>query len=557
VLLIVCTNVANLLLTRATARQNDIATRRSLGATRSRIARQVLTESLVLAAFGGVGGILLAYGGVALLKTAAVIDLPSRFQSGGATILPRLDEVAVDPAVLAVVAVLALVSGLVFGAAPALRLARLETAPGARAATEGRQSRHSSRVLATAQVAFALMLLVAASLLLNSFVKLAAVDPGFDGENVLTVDLVPPDSYGPPQQIETASTVVERLRSNPLVTAAGFTSSPPLSRRILIGYAFTPPGWTLEDLNEIENALPPEERTQLRLASPGYLRALGARLLHGRWVDERNAPAGTLEVLVTRSYVRRHFREENPVGVTLQSPFAPATIVGVLDDLHMRALDADPESIVFADPAQLLAAEVAVRPDAVRAGATFLQTLSTDGSIAFAVRTRGDPLALAAELQAIGRDIDAALVVDNAIPMDDVLFGLTTRPRFYALLLGIFGAVAAAIAVIGVYGVLAYSVGRRTRELGVRMALGAESASVLRLVMREGVLMIAIGVGLGLVGAAAATRYLEGMLFGLGTLDAATYVAAAAGFAAIALLASYVPARHATRIDPLAALRHE
>ena len=153
VLLIVCTNVANLLLAHATARQNDIATRRSLGATRWRIARQVLTESLILATFGGAGGILLAYGGVALLKTAAVIDLSSRFQNGGATILPRLDEVAVDPAAFAGAAVLALVSGLMFGAAPAVRLARLEVAPGARAATEGRESRRSGRVLATAQVA--------------------------------------------------------------------------------------------------------------------------------------------------------------------------------------------------------------------------------------------------------------------------------------------------------------------------------------------------------------------------------------------------------------------
>jgi putative ABC transport system permease protein len=557
VLLIVCTNVANLLLVRGTRRQQEIAVRRSLGATRGRIAQQVLTESVALAMLGGIAGAALAYGGVELLKAAATSGLPDRFARAlGPTILPRLDEISIDPVALGFVAALSLATGALFGLLPALKLSRFGEA--GHSPSSQPSAVRETRVghgLATAQLALAMTLLVGAGLLLNSFFKLASVDAGFDPRSVLSFELVIPGNYTPEQKLAVSEELVARLDANPLVSSVGFTDSPPLQRAVLLASGWVPEGMTEAEMRAEEAGGSMEQQTQSRRASSGYLRALGARLVAGRWADEPG-PSAAMSVIVSRPYADRYFAARSPIGATIQTRLGPLTIVGVVDDIHLRGLDAEPERIVFADPGEELAAQRAQqRGPTPLADQIFLTMFS--GSVAFAARTAGEPLAIAPEIRALVRQIDPALAVDNLLPLEQVLSGVTTRPRFYALLLGTFGAIAAFIAVIGIYGVLAYLVGQRTKEIGIRMALGAERGTVLALVLRQGAAMVAVGVTLGLAGAVALTRSLEGMLFGLTTLDPATYVVVAAAFAAVALFASYLPARRATAIDPLGALRHE
>jgi putative ABC transport system permease protein len=558
VLLIVCTNVANLMLVRGTRRQHEIAVRRSLGATPGRIARQVLTESVVLAVLGGIAGAALAYAGVELLKAAATSDLPLRFARAlGPTILPRIEEIAVDPVVLAFVAALSVATGALFGSLPAIRLSRFGE-PGRGPSTQTTAAVREMRVgraLATVQLALAMTLLVGAGLLLNSFFKLASVDAGFDPRGVLHFELVIPGDYTPEQKLAVSEELVARLGSYPAVSSVGFTDSPPLQRAVLLASGWVPEGRTAAEVRAEEAGLTMEQQTQSRRASGGYLRALGARLLAGRWPDEPGVSVA-LRGVVSRPYAQHYFAERNPVGATIQTGLGPVTIVGVVDDIHLRGLDAEPERIVFVDPRDELAAQRAQQRGPTPLADRIFLTMFT-GSVAFAARTRGEPRALATDVRALVRQIDPALAVDNLMPLEQVLSGITTRPRFYAMLLGTFGAIAAFIAVIGIYGVLAYVVGQRTKEIGIRMALGAERDAVLKLVLRQGAAMVAIGVAAGLAGAIALTRTLEGMLFGLTTLDPATYTVVAAAFASVALFASYLPARRATRVDPLVALRYE
>jgi len=561
VLVIVCTNVANLLLVRGTRRQQEIAIRRSLGATRGRIVRQVLAESFMLAAFAALAGTALAYGGVALLKSAAVGYVPQRLL-GGAAILPRIDEISIDPAVLAFAGGLSLATGALFGVLPALRLSRFGER-GHNAAAQLSAAAGNTRVghvLAIVQLTFAMTLLIGAGLLLHSFLRLAAVDPGFDARGVLTFELVVPGDSTAERKLEVAEALAARLSANPQVSSAGFTDIPPLTPGIVIvgpAATFVPEGTTEAELREEQSTQTMFQGTQSRNVSVGYLEALGARLVDGRWFEEQ--PGAALSVLVSRPYAQRYFPGGGAVGSTLSAgpDFGTATIVGVVDDFHLGGLDTEAERVVFTEPRQMLTAQRTAqqRPPPPAADRMFL-TIGGSG-IAFAARTTGDPLSIVADLRAIARDIDPALAIDAVVPMEQVLSGITTRPRFYAVLLSVFGAVAGFIAVIGVYGVLAYVVGQRTKEIGIRMALGAQRSAVLRLVVRRGVAMITVGIAAGVLGAVGLTRYLEGMLYGITTLDAATYAAVAAGFAAVALFASYVPARRATAIDPLVALRHE
>jgi len=557
VLLIVCTNVANLLLVRGTQRQHEIAIRRSLGATRGRIVRLVLAESLTLAAVAGLLGAGLAMGAVQWLKATAIVDLPRKFQVGAA-ILPRAAEIAIDPSVLFFVGGLVVVTGALFGVLPALRLSRFgESGHNAAAQLSAAGNTRLGHALATVQLAFAMTLLIGAGLLLNSFLKLAAVDPGFDARSLLTFELVTPANATAERKLEIAEALAARLRADPRVTEVGFVDLPTLrgpGRWLMAN--FVPQGMTAADVQAAEQALPFLQRSGTRTVSAGYLRALGARLVDGAWLPDRPSPAD-FAVLVSRPYAERYFPGRRAVGATLTTAAgAPAaagrtaTIVGVVDDIHLGTLDGAPESVVFMAAAQALPAERSPLFDRL--------FLTAGGSgITFAARIDGDPLAIVPDLRAIARDIDPALAVDYAIPMEAVLSGVTTRPRFYASLLSAFGAIAGFVAVIGIYGVLAYVVSQRTREIGVRMALGAQRANVLKLVLRRGVTMITIGVTAGVLGAFGLTRYLTSMLYGITALDATTYVVVAGAFAAVALLASYLPARRATRVDPVTVLRYE
>jgi predicted permease len=508
-------------------------------------------ESLLLATVAGVLGTVLAFAAVELLKTTAIVDLPRRFRFG-TTILPRAEEMAIDPTVLMFVGGLTIVTGALFGMLPALRLSRFGQT-GHLAAAQLSAIASNTRlghVLATVQLAFAMTLLIGAGLLVNSFIKLTAVDAGFDARGVLGFDVVVPGTTTAERRLEVAQALDARLREHPRVTAAGFSDRPPLTPGFWITATFVPEGMTAAEAREAENALPQMERPQTRSVSSGYLRALGARLVEGDWLEDTPSPAD-FTVLVSRPYAQRYFPGRSAVGATLSSGAGTATIVGVVDDIHLSSLQGPPESVVYMEPSQSLAAQ---RAHWRGIDQVFL---TIGGGISFAVRTDADPFAIVAHLRSIVRDIDPTLAVDSVIPMEAVLAGTTTRPRFYASLLSAFGAIAGFVAIIGIYGVLAYLVSQRTREIGIRMALGAQGSSVLRLVLRRGFTMVAIGIAAGVLGAAGLTRYLAGMLYGISELDAPTYVAVAAAFAAVALLACYMPARRATRIDPLAALRQD
>jgi putative ABC transport system permease protein len=561
-LALVCTNVANLLLVRGTRRQQEIAIRRSLGATRGRIMRQVLTESLVLAGFAAITAVVFAFAGVGLLKATATAYVNRRF-AGAPPVLPRLDEIAIDPTVLAFVIVLAIVTGVLFGLLPALRLSKYGEhghASQSQLSTLARNSR-LGHVLATVQLACAMGLLIGAGLLVNSFLKLTGISPGIDPQGVLSFELVVPGDSTAERKLEVAETLVARLESDSRVTSAGFADIPPLVPGIILfSMGFVPEGMTQAELNEEQRTQGPNERAQTRQVSPGYLRAMGARLVAGNWLDERTdtGPA----ILVTRPYAEHYFPEGNAVGATMTSGANVATIAGVVDDIHLGRLEGEPERAVFLDPRQQLAVARRAPPGPPGrpgpAGQIDRFFLTVGGSsIPFAARTTGDPLAIMADLRAIVRDIDPRLAVDAAVPMERIVSSLTTRPRFYAAVLSAFGVIAGFIAVIGLYGVLSYVVGQRTKEIGVRMALGAQRATVLKLVLRQGAVVVAIGVVAGVAGAAALTRYLEGTLYGVTALDITTFAVVAAAFATVAMVAAYLPARRATAINPLVALRHD
>ena len=572
VLLLVCTNVANLLLARGTRRYEEFAVRRALGATRGRIVTQVMTESLLLALFGWATGMAFAYVGVAAVKATSAADLPERFAQGlGPAVLPRLDEISIDMAAFGFAAVLSVAAAIVFGLWPALRLARTG---GLRSHTPvAVRNARAGHALGTVQLALAMTLLVAAGLLLHSFVGVARVETGFDPQRTLSFEVVMPGEYGGERRIAAAEQLVARLRAHPQVTSVGFTSAPPLQPGLnlpggvpvlppsaSIGVSFAPQGTSAEARNEEEDRARGALRTQTRFVSSGYLQALGVRLVEGRWFTGDETPAASMTVLVSRRFAQRYFPAGDAIGstISMERPFGTLTIVGVVEDMRLRGLDAPPDRAIFIEPQQLVqTVQAAGRAQSSFARDPYIFFTMRFASIAFALRSTGDPLELADEVRAAAREVDAAIAVEHVMLAQDIISGITARPRFYALVLGVFGAIAGLIAVIGIYGVFSYFVAQRTKEIGIRMALGAQRAAVRRLVLRQGAAMTAIGVCVGVAGAAGLSRYLEGMLVEVATLDAATYAAVAAAFAAVAMLAVYLPARRATAVDPLVALRHE
>jgi predicted permease len=562
VLLIVCANVANLLLARSMARQREIAVRRALGASRGRIIRQVLTESVVLSLAGGAAGIALAYGGVRLVRTLATVDLPRIFLPAGSNLLPRLDEVAINPAILTFALGISVVAGLVFGLVPALHVSRVDNAHwlpasvvlGSIGATPRTRS-GVTRLLVVGQLVLATTLLVGAGLLVRSFVKLSNVESGLDPTNVLTFQLVLPQEYGGSRRLALTEDLVSRLRALPQVETAGVTNSPPLRAVRLYFGSFIPSGVTPQDM--AQDPLRPEAR----VVSADYLRAMGVRLLDGRWFNDREANPAPV-VIVNRALAARYYGGKSPVGTFLRAGTGPGAssleVVGMVDDVRQRGLDDEPRPMVFRhwpDLRRILndlagAPPPGGPPLSVRENAML-------GSLSFAVRVKGDPTAILSDVRAVARQLDRSAAVDGFATLEHLMSESIARPRFYAVLLGIFAGIAGMRAAVGIYGVLAYSVTQRTREIGIRMALGAQRREVLALVLREGFVLTAIGVAIGLAGAAGVTRYLRGMLFGLTPLDPSTYAAVAVAFAAVATLASYMPARRATKVDPLIALRYE
>jgi putative ABC transport system permease protein len=553
VLLIVCGNVANLLLARGRTRQREIAVRTAIGASRARIVHQILTECLVLAAAGGTLGAAAGAAGVALVKSLAAVDAPGIFRLGfGTSILPRGHEVGVDPKLFAIAFGIAAITCVVFGVLPALHMSRASSlhAMGSRGAGSGRRESRIRAALVVGQLAMATVLLVGAGLLLHSFVKLSTVERGYDPSNVLAFQLVLPPNYSIARKTDTVDEILMRLRAIPDVEAAGFSRA-----GILIGEAitigtFVPPGRTVDEMRA--NSM----RPLIRAVSAGYLTAVGARLLDGREFQAADATAPVPPIVITRTVARQFFGVASPVGQLVdwhvgKGPASPMHVVGVVDDVRNTSPDRAANPEVFVEYRHLLALQQQWGDSLQR------QEQLAIGFLSFAVRSRGNPAATAPAAVKIVRAVDSNVGIDAMIPMDRLVASSVARPRFYSVLLGVFAGVAGMLAAIGIYGVLAYAVVERTQEIGIRMALGAQRSNVLALVLRRGAILTTIGIALGLLGAGATTRMLQSMLFGVAPLDRTTFVAVSLMFAAVATLASYVPARRATRVDPMIALRRD
>jgi len=514
VLLIACANLANLTLAHIAGRQKELVVRTALGASRFRIMRQVLGESAALSIAGC---------GLGLLFSSRLVKALIGLYPGK---LPRLDSLGLSPLVLLFSILLAVVTGLLAGFLPAWRFSRADFLEGLK---DGGALSHRSRrgslvraALIAAQVAATFVLLIGAGLLLRSFLLLRAVDPGYRPQHLLTAQIVLPDkTYGKKeQQVAFADRFLERVRALPGVESAAVTNSLPLAYNFLLGVSFSIDGIT------------PEKIVYCNAITSDYFRTMGISLQAGRSFEPADALRGV--TIVNQAFARKYFGDQNPMGRTLHFGKARATIVGIAPDVKNRELDARPDEEIYLPYAQM--------PN------VFLD---------IAVRTSSDPAALVNAVRGELRAIDPDQPLSRVLTMEKILDDGVAPRRFEAVLLGTLAALAFVLALAGIYGVISYSVSLGTREIGIRMALGAQRIEVLRLVMRRGLLPVLAGVAIGTAASFAATRALESWLYGIGAMDALTYAAVALTLLAVSLLAAYVPARRATAIDPLAALRYE
>ncbi|HLM55515.1 MAG TPA: ABC transporter permease, partial [Pyrinomonadaceae bacterium] len=520
VLLIACANVANLMLARSAARQKEMAVRAALGAGRLRLVRQLLTESLLLAAAGGAAGLLFAYWGSDLLAAL------------GGSGLPRGARVGVDGRVLAFTCATTLLTGLAFGFVPAWAGAKLGVQgilkEGGRGATGRRAGR---RLLVVTEIACALMLLIGAGLLIKSFMRLQAVEPGFDPSGVLTMQFSLPDArYSEPQQVAAFyGQLVERVRALPGVGAAGAVSRLPLAGdRSTMGLAVEGRPVVSGQYDEVH----------FRAVTPDYLRTLGVPLRAGRELEERDGPEAPQVVLVNETTARKHWPGADAVGRRVklgpnaQGPWV--TVVGVVGDVRNFGLESEARPEVYAPHRQ-----------------------SPQGRMRLVLRTGGDPLGLVPAVRSAVRSLDPELPFSQVTTMEELLARSVAQRRLSTLLLGGFAGTALLLAALGIYGVMAYSVTQRAREIGIRMALGARGGDVVRMVLRQGMALALAGVACGMAAGLVAARLMRGLLYGVSAVDPLTFFGMAGVLTCVALLACYVPARRATKIDPLIALRAE
>ena len=526
VLLIACANVANLLLARAAVRQKEIAVRVALGARRWRLIRQFLTESVLLSTVGGLVGLAIAYGGLVLLRAF----IPEN--------ISQAREISMDLKVLGFTFLVSVATGVIFGLAPAIQAARfnqIETLKeGGRDAATGGGGKRLRGLLVTAEVAISLVLLIGAGLLINSFLRLRNVDPGFRADNLLTMRIVlPKPRY---EQFERRSAfytdLVQRVQSLAGVRSAAITTNLPLYRQ----------GNSISISIEGQPAPPPgQERIVVtRIISPGYFDTMSIPLLRGRNVTEQDTETTPNVVVISETMARRYWPGEDAVGKRIAagrvtSPEDWIQVVGVVKDVRQFELNAEPKPQMYLSYRQ----------------AGFFEPRD------LVVKTDVDPSSLAATVRKAVWEIDKDQPVSNIQTMEEILADSIARQRFSMLLLAIFAGVALVLAGVGIYGVMSYSVAQRTHEIGIRMALGAQTGAVLKLAVGYGMKLVIAGIVIGLIAAFALTRVMATLLFGVTATDPTTFTLISVLLIAVAAVASYVPARRATRVNPIIALRYE
>lgn len=526
VLLIACANVANLLLSLATSREKEIAVRAALGARRSRIVRQLLTESLLLALLGSALGLGFAWLGIKALMLIAPKDLVS-FQSVSLNVTVLLWTLGVS-----------ILTGIIFGLAPALHISRLNLNDslkdgGKSESGQASGSRKLRSALVVSEIALAVVLLASAGLLIRSFIRLQQVDRGFNTDNVLTMVVRLPDAKyrDDPQVVAFFNQALEKIRQLPSVRSAGMVNFLPLYGGLgsntgfkILGQPEPPPGQG--------------PSTDVRVVDSEYFPAMGIPLLRGRNFTNVELREPRQKILINEALARTYFASEDPIGQRLDVAMfekpTPAEIIGVVGNVRYDSLvDESPPAVYFP------------HPDLAYSFMTLV------------VRTDGEPAAIAPAIQREIRTLDPNQPVSDVRTMNQVMSEWVGRSRFNTLLLGLFAGLATLLSTVGIFGVMNYSVALRTRELGLRLAVGAQPRQVLLLVLKQGLVLTIAGVVLGLAAAFALTRLLSGLLFGVGAVDATTFATISLLLIVVSLLACYLPARRAMRIDPLTALRYE
>lgn len=521
VLLIACANVANLLLSRAASRQKELAVRAALGAGRIRLVRQMLTESVLLALVGGIVGVLLAYWGTHLLVAF------------GPDNIPRLSEIRIDPRVLVFTLAVSLLTGMLFGLVPAVQASRPDLNDALKEGTRGSTGGRSGTLrnaFVVAQVSLALVLLIGAGLMIRSFMRLQSVNTGFQPANVLTMRAQLPGKKYPEkhQIVDFFKQAQERIATIAGVQAVGAISYLPLT------------GLASRDSFKLPGQPPfpagHEPGVEVRVVTPSYFQAMGIPLLKGRLLNDRDVKEARV-LLINETMAKRYFPNVDPVGKQLEIMWdgsGPDEIVGVVGDVREGALNKEPEPAIYWSHAR-----------------------ETYSGMTLVIRANGDASRLALAVQKEIRALDPEQPVADVRTMQQVIARSIARPRFNTLLLAIFAGVALVLASVGLYGVMSYSATQRIHEVGIRMALGATRADIMRLVVGNGMLLTLVGIAIGIAASWGLTRLMQSFLFGIGTTDAVTFLGVSTLLVGVALIANYIPARKATRVNPVIALRYE
>lgn len=519
VVLIVCANVANLLLVRASVREKEVAIRTALGAGRHRLVLQMLAESLVLSITGGALGLLMAYVAIPTIRTL----------SAGS--IPRVADVAIDGTVLGFALFASVMTGIIFGLVPAWQVSRGGT--GAVLKEGGRSSvgsggRRMRNGLLVAEVALSLILLVGAALLLRSFSNLTDVDPGFDPDGVLAFQISLSDSYDDPAKVLSYyGRLTDRLGVVPSVTSTAAVQTMPMRGSYTLSVT-------------IHGQPPPkpgeEPSASYRAVTPGYFSTLRIPLQRGRGFTAQDTPASTMVAIVDQAFVSRHYPGEDPIGrkIDIGNGTDNAEIVGVVGTVHYSGLDSTPTPTMYVPASQ-----------------------DVFNTMWVMVRTDGEPMALANTVRQVVRDLDGNQPASSMTPLADVITESVAQQRFSMLLILLFGLIALFLSAVGLYGVVAYMVSLRTREIGLRMAIGAMPSDVMKMIIGSGMKLAAVGVVLGVAGALSLSQLVEAMLFNVEPSDPASYAATAGLLLVVAALACYIPARRAMRVDPMVALQQD